>query len=342
MKYLTYLAVLFLTACASTPYQTPVAVKTTEGVHVNSVVLHSTCKGPTMEEAKDMCFSKAIENVVGSVLLATTEVKDNKLIRDNILKHSSGYISNYTILSTKQVNGMYELEMDMSVRSSRIANRLLGKMSDAQSLQSDRLAAKYVTYMRDRSTGDAIIDEVVGDFPKNAFIVKRTSTEFKMRANRTPVIAVSYSLSWNNNYAIALREMLNILQDGQNNYADQQKFIVQYYPPGNKWLGQTDRFFFSDHSRAAKIRDYLDVGITVMFTVSDINGNPISINCSIPEWLADGPNITNPSRYETGYSIYRTAELPLPKNADAIRLAETLKLEVVSDEYCKNERVKTL
>ena len=341
MKYIIIVAALILSACASS---TPNPIqKTSDGVIANPNIYHIVGKGKSFEEAKNNGFTRAIEYVVGSVVLSTTASKNDKLVRDDILTHSSGYIDDYTIISTNLVNGVYSVEMNLTVKSSRIANRLLGKFDNDEQLPGERLATQYLTYMRDRSTGDALIKEVIGDYPKNAFIVTNKGTEFKVRTDRIPILVVSYNLKWNRNYVTAMREMFSIMQDGENNKIEQQRFHIQYYPNNNNWIGSVDHFYFNDHVRANQIRQYLSPPISIMATISDDDGHVLMVRCSKDaQYMAGAAENVNPTRMWTGDQDNDTIEIVMPKHQDLIRLVNNVKLEAVSEVKCRNEMIKTM
>jgi predicted RNase H-like HicB family nuclease len=57
-------------------------------------------QGATFEEAKQNAFRTAIEFTVGSVVTSERESNNYKLVKDEILVYSAGYVTDYKIIST--------------------------------------------------------------------------------------------------------------------------------------------------------------------------------------------------------------------------------------------------
>ena len=144
MKFLSILAMLFLTACASTNVE-----KTSNPINYTTGYTRVLGTGQTFDEAKANAFNTAIEIVVGSVIVNTKESNNNQLIRDEIVKASAGYVDDYNIISESKTGRGYTLVIDVKVKNSKIAERVLSAGKSETNLKGEALNAQYQTYQQD-------------------------------------------------------------------------------------------------------------------------------------------------------------------------------------------------
>lgn len=269
MRWLLIVACLSFAGCASTednklPRDGKITVE---------------CSGKTFEDAKTKCFNDAIEYVVGKVLLSETKVADRKLLRDEIIKHSSGYVDDFTITSKTIDSNKVSLTMDVKVRTSKIAERVLGVINPETPINGSRMLGQYQSYLDSRQTGDKLIMRVLIDYPKYAFNIEKYPVEFKLDKERNAVVIVPFSLKWNYKYLTALNEALSIVEDGKGNEVKQETISVQSKNPKNWILGKTDVYYFNDYVRSESIQSMFLGFINVRATLADNSERKIFEGC---------------------------------------------------------------
>jgi hypothetical protein len=79
----------------------------------------------TAAQARAEGFKLAVSQAVGTLVVTESEVKNQQLVRNEIIQYSSGYIQDFKILSETQVGSMTRIIMDVWVTESKIADRLL-------------------------------------------------------------------------------------------------------------------------------------------------------------------------------------------------------------------------
>jgi hypothetical protein len=337
MRYLIALAVLALSACASNPNN----IKTSAPVKEQTQFTQVEGVGSTPELALQDAFKRAIEKVVGDIVVSTNESRNDRLVRKDILTHSAGYVDNYEVIKEVQYTDGWHVHAVVYIKSSRIANRILGGVGSTDTLQGDRMATQHSTYLNERNTGDKLVKEVLGSFPKNAFVVTRKDAQFQLRSDRAAVLVVSYNMKWNKNYVKALNETMAVLQDGKNTSIAQQRFFIQSIPIGSSWLGRTDAYYFNDAVRANKIREYMSNGQAVRASVVDDAGRILFASCANTQWMADFKDtyhINQDSHYRTSDEVNDTIQIAFPPNSPhnaLLKYANELKLEVVSERQCQ-------
>ena len=252
---------------------------TNNGLHNNGTI-QVTGVGKTFEEAKINGFAKAVEIVVGSVLVTESQVSTGKLVKDDIIEHSAGYVDNFTILHKTIEPSRILLQMDVTVRSSKIAERVLNKAKADGRLQGERLSAQYQTYARSRTSGDSLLNKILAGYPSQAFDIKQTdSVEFKLDKNRNVFIIIPYELRWNYKYLSALNEVMSITQDGYASGMNQDVVAIQSKDPSAWILGSTNKYYFNDSARFNQIANTFLGRVTVTAIIRDDNGNQIFTGC---------------------------------------------------------------
>jgi hypothetical protein len=260
---------LVLAGCASTSKDKPFV----EGP------IRVSCEARTFEQAKQICFSNAIEFAVGAVVVTETEVRKQRLIKDEILKHSSGYVDDFKIEGRIDEPNRVLLIMDVTVKSSKIAERIMNAQTPTGQIQGERLGAQYSSFIKNKESGDKLLNQVLNDYPRYAFTVEKGKVYHQVDVNRNPVIIVPYKISWNYKYLQALNEALTITQDPSSRTIKQERISVVSKDPKAWMLGKTDTYYFNDVSRASMVKNKFVGMIYVNIKFKDDNGHIVKSGC---------------------------------------------------------------
>ncbi len=86
----------------------------------------ATGYGTTVREAKKAALRSAVEQVVGTMVDATTLVENDKLIEDEILTYSAGMIASSKAIGEpkKSADGIYTVKVKASVKKSQLQEKL--------------------------------------------------------------------------------------------------------------------------------------------------------------------------------------------------------------------------
>lgn len=236
------------------------------------------CEGNNVEHAKLNCFNKAVELAVGTVVVAGTEARNNKLVKYEILKHSAGYVDDYNILNQSAVSGKTKLTMAVKVRDSKIAERIMNAQTANGRVQGDKLSDQYASFLYNKATGDKLLNTILDDYPRYAFNVEKGKIEYQVNINREPVIVIPYKVTWNYKYLQALNEALSLTQDEKNRSIRQERISVISKEPG-AWVGSTDNYYFNDVHRSKTIKRKFIDRMYVHVKLKDFNGNILISGC---------------------------------------------------------------
>ena len=84
-------------------------------------------EGSTIDQARQQGFRLAVEHAVGTVVASETEVRNDRLARDEIITYASGYVDRFEVVEQQRVGNRVLVNMKVWVRPSKIANRLLNR-----------------------------------------------------------------------------------------------------------------------------------------------------------------------------------------------------------------------
>jgi hypothetical protein len=272
-----------LSACSSTG-----PTKTYQGNAPTNTVRNVIGVGTTFDEAKNNGFAVAVEKAVGSVILVDKEVRNDKLVRDDILSHSAGYVDDYTIISQSNTQGKVIVVMDVDVKHSKIAEKMLNRNASPTDLQGNKLNTQYKTYLVERGTGDQLLNNILKDYPSKALTATPGKIDFMVSSHRQPVIVIPYQIKWNYSYIEAMNEALKTLEDGtEANYFNAkcmcykapERVVVMAKDPKAWLLGSKNNYYFNDSMRVDHIRNAFDGGTNIRVSVFDGGNTVIHSQC---------------------------------------------------------------
>ncbi|UZP67001.1 flagellar assembly protein T N-terminal domain-containing protein [Desulfovibrio mangrovi] len=105
------LALMLLLACASIVSRAHAEEVTSTGIAPYDPGREAVAREKALHDAR----RNAVEATSGGIIDASTTVRNNMLVSDNILSRAAGYVSEYTVLSERKSNGLYEVTIRANV-----------------------------------------------------------------------------------------------------------------------------------------------------------------------------------------------------------------------------------
>jgi hypothetical protein len=227
--------VIFLTGCATQAPQTNKAQSP----------IRSTGVGGNLSDAKEQAFKQAIDNRIGVLVLSERDIQTYRLLKDEILTYSAGYIDDYNIVSQEKVGKKWVVTADVWVSSSKLTGRIISFASSDGRINGKKASDSFNSFVKQKEQADRLTEKVLSGFPENALIPKYTHTELKFDHNRNAQLLVHLQTSWNKSYLTSLKELLNLVQDGGG--ASQFGAVqVMYKDDESDWFPSSERYKFSD------------------------------------------------------------------------------------------------
>lgn len=271
-----------MTGCALTPVGVATTVAPTVAKAIllpeRNRVVKITGTGNTEEEAKQDGFNKAVEQYVGVVVVTAREISNDKLTRDDVIHHSAGYVEQYKIVSTEHTGKRVTVYMEVTIRESKIAERILSKNNATENVGGGQLAAQYDTYMKSRQTGDQLMGYLLSNYPESAYNITADKTRFVVDAQRNALVEIPFQIDWNYHYLQALREGMSQVSDRKSFNHIQSHLVMSAKPPGG-WMPWHEDYVFDDAVRYEKIKYVLNIPMSVFAEFHDAAGNIIQSTC---------------------------------------------------------------
>jgi hypothetical protein len=177
-----------------------------------TVTIEKQCEGYSVEEAKRSCFSSAIEQVVGQIIVSDLEVSGDRITKDNVAQYSAGYIDDYVIQKQQQDDhGWWHLKMSITIASSKIAQRKISRGERVDIVDGLKARDQIESQLEQRADGDALISQVLSSYPENAYVINSGQTEFKVSNLRQAYVDVPYSITMSRPWVEALNEALDVV-----------------------------------------------------------------------------------------------------------------------------------
>lgn len=231
------------------------------------------------ESARNEAFRLAVEMAVGALVVSETEVKNNELIRREIVKYSSGYIDNFAVASETKVGDRTRLVVDVWVGESKIAERLLNVSKGDGSIDGGRIAVQSETLSAERENAAKLLELVAKDYPKRAFNIK-VGKSLSTFSNQQIFIEIPITMNWNSKYLMSLIDVLEQTKDGTERRLPESKgykFIVSY----KKSAYSATAFAAHRTVRITQIfvDNFLDSRPQLRVSFKDENGHVVTSNC---------------------------------------------------------------
>jgi len=298
-------------------------------------------QGATFEEAKLNAFRTAIEIVAGSVVTTERESVNYKLVKDEILVYSAGYVTDYKIINTFKSGNQIQIIVDVQVSSSKLSDRILGLGKEVKNFEANKHSNQYQTYLYGKNNGDRLLNQVLNDYPKKAYKLTQGVHQFKVDAYRNGIIEIPLELSWNHNFIVSFNEALGILEDGSNGLFKHSpgNITVMAKDPKDWVVGTKNQYKFNDVVIVSNVRDRLQQKKpNILLTIKNFENKNVLQQCYIPDSVAG----KKAAFYDVGSTLVfygnrvekNKIELSVTNMQDAIKQIQSIELSIVSDDNC--------
>jgi len=162
--------------------------------------------GRTQSEARDQAFRLAVAQAIGTLLVTETVLRDGRIVRDELIAHSSGMIHDFREIETRTESALHVVVIDVWVARSEISNRILSQSRDTGRIEGERLSKQIDSFKETRKTGDGLVRVVLRDFPARAFSVTLEKTSVTADSQRSLHLLVPVRLAWDPAWLKSLTE----------------------------------------------------------------------------------------------------------------------------------------
>ena len=302
-------------------------------------------EGASFIEARQNGLRLAVEQALGTLVLSETEVRDQRIVRDEIITYAAGFVDRFEIVDADHVNRtVNRVTMDVWVSESRIAHRLLNESVGTGTIDGARLTTQVDTIQQERVSADRVLSTVLQDFPRRAFDVELSKSRVDFSAQRTLHIDVPYTVSWNRAYLDSFNEALRRVGNDSGSCwwptpECRQRQHRQYTIYG---------VAFEDQVQAVNIVKHMAhlAKPAVQFVIMDAHGRSLVQTCQLMLFS----NIENqpsniPNRYflsvgsnsvsiDRKYSVPGRIQLNFGHNPEILRTAQRIEARIIPEKEC--------
>jgi hypothetical protein len=187
-------------------------------------------EGSTVEQARVEGFRLAVNTAIGSVVAVQTKSQNQRLVRDEIINYSSGFVDRFEILEQNYVGNRVRLRMRVWVAESKLAQRLLGRSYDSQDVPGAQIQTQIQTIIDEREQGDRLVTAVMQDFPHRAFDVEVKKINVELDAYRRSTVKIPVVVRWNRDFVNAINQALELTKNDPVKHAMVYQQAVQSVP----------------------------------------------------------------------------------------------------------------
>jgi hypothetical protein len=228
----------------------------------NANPLRVTGVGHTEEQARLSALKSAVEQSK-SVVVSESEISKGKLVKNDVIAYSSSYIDQFKIVSSRQQDGKFFVEIDVWVRDNKIADRVMGSSDSSAVIDGRAISARADRLLSSKETTAAqglhLLTNVLNDYPVRALTPTVIKSALTVQGTGA-VFVVKYDLHWNNNFLVALNETLKVIENSfsKNNCRDCYVKITK------NWLGFTgSTYMFADREPIDLVRMSLNKPVNI-------------------------------------------------------------------------------
>ena len=270
-------------------------------------------EGYSVDQARSEGFRTAVNQAVGSVVATQTQTQNQRIVRDEIINYSSGFVDRFEILEQQDQGSRVRVKMRVWVAESKLAHRLLGQSYDSQQVPGGRIGAQVESLLEERQQGDRLIEAVMKDYPHRAFDVKVGKSSVKFDEYRQASIITDVTIRWETKFVDAVRDTLRRTND----------------PAKRAWVYQQA------------------VGLepTIQLSAVDSHGTVLQKECRAFTISPDNTGFHRPTRYlllwhnnsvffDTGYRVGGDLTLNFGQDTQRLKQVDRIQVKILSQKDC--------
>lgn len=250
-------------------------------------LLTVTGMGIDGESARHDAYRKAIEAKIGTIIVSEKEAQNYALIKNKILAHSAGYITQMKIINQSFVSGVYRVEMELEVSSSKLADIILSE-GKTSGINAERDHTRVSTFMHQKNTGDRLVENVLKEYPHGAYKLSYSNYDIKYDTNRNIIFSVPYDMAWNYKFVTALSESLDRTKDESPGFFKKSasQITIMAKNPESFLLGERQTFSFNDDHKINLLHNTIAAHEPrIRLRVFDRRGKALIDECVVPNFL---------------------------------------------------------
>ena len=176
---------------------------------VETVVVNGI--GTDLEKAKYNAARNALEQVIGTFISTESIIKNDKLIKDEVLAHSAGFLKEMTVLGTDRTqDGLMQVKIKAVVVSSKLKTRIDALRITDRSVNGENLFTEAFSKIDLQKRNLKLLDQFMQRYPSMAYshtLFAPTIINTNADAN-TADLQVRVDTQWESSFINEFRQMI--------------------------------------------------------------------------------------------------------------------------------------
>lgn len=163
--------------------------------------------GTTIEEATKDAIRNAVRQVVGVLIDAETQVKNDEVIADKVIALSNGFVKKFEKVSEKKEGGLIRVKIKAQVEKGQVTASLKAAKVITTAVDGESLAAEKMTKEEVKKNAVALLTKEIASFPK----AYQAAVVGKVQLDKTGVVAqIAFGVD-KEKYLKAAKSMTDVL-----------------------------------------------------------------------------------------------------------------------------------
>jgi hypothetical protein len=172
--------------------------------------VESVGSGLTKGQAKADAIRSAVQKVVGGFVSSDLIMKNDEIIKDEVLMFSAGYVDKVVVVSENfSSDNTYKVRIRADVVSQRVQRKLEELNIATKSIDTQSLFAEALTKMDQRDNTQTLFKKVLNNFYERAFVTEVVGAPRMVIGNGDDVqLYIMVKASYNKTYAAELKSTI--------------------------------------------------------------------------------------------------------------------------------------
>lgn len=128
--------------------------------------------GLTPDEALKDAFRAAVRQVVGEVVDAETLVRNDEVVKDQVLTYSDGFVPTHTKVSETNAGGLWRITIRAVVERRKVEMRLRAANVTLKKVDGESMFGNIVSQLENEKDASALLRSTLDGFPENCVTAK--------------------------------------------------------------------------------------------------------------------------------------------------------------------------
>lgn len=172
----------------------------------------ATGVGVDADKARANAIRNAVEQVMGTYVSSDTIVKNNQLLKDEILSYSGGYLKDSRVINQEKTeDGLFSVKLEAQVVSTKLKRKIEDLNITTRTVAGESLFGEAFSKIEQKKGGAELLGKILSKYPQAAykFEVGKPAIESTNHTSDKVTILVPLVVRWDAAYLAELKSVLS-------------------------------------------------------------------------------------------------------------------------------------